>query len=185
MTAETLKDFPALFCRELARCTHGQMQLVLTDRADLSSASLPSHKRILEIPVQGGLNSSGMLILLSSSQEPDDWYPLQETQMVADPCGLILWAFEFVSSASLPAHRPDVRDLASLTEQEREVLLFMCRGLRPQDMAQRLKVKGESVDRYKRQVRTKLRAEHDLQVPLVAFLSGLFSPLTDLRDEND
>lgn len=179
MTPETRKNFPVLFCRQLALCTHGQIQLVLTERDDLLSEQLSLLKRSFKTSVQYG-RSYGILALLSPPQEPDDWHvAVNHTKMLARVCGFILWMFEFACSVPLPLFRPDARTIDSLTERERDVLRLLCQGWSLQEIAQRLGIEEATVERHQRQVRVKLRARHELEIPLIAFLSGFFSPLTD------
>jgi DNA-binding CsgD family transcriptional regulator len=61
----------------------------------------------------------------------------------------------------------------------------MCQGKSAQEIARRIGIGTESVDRYQLQIRTKLNVEHELQVPLAARMARFFSPLTDLQDEAD
>jgi len=186
LTLESDRDFSSLFCRELDRCTYGQIQLVLTDRDDLKGMLPSLNEQSLKTYVRFGRKTYGALVLVSLPEEPTSRQAaLSQMPLLARMCGCLLWMFEFACSAPLPLYIPDAQHTPSLTDRERNVLKLMCRWCSAQEIAQRLGIEVESVERYKRQVRTKLGVEHELKVPLMAYLSGLFSPLTDLRNEGD
>ncbi len=189
MTLETCQDFPAILCRDLALCSQGQVQLVLAGRRDLRNEQLSLRKESINIPVQGGGNSSGMLILLSPPQEPADrLMTVQYMKMLAGVCRFLLSMFGFTSAVLLPLHGSGVRTAPALTEREREILKLLCQGYNLRQIAQRLDIEPETVGRHKRRIDDKLEVPrelemaHHLEVTVLAYLSGLFSPLTDLRD---
>jgi DNA-binding CsgD family transcriptional regulator len=187
MTLETCQDFPALFCRDLALCSQGQIQLVLAGRNDLTNEQLSLHKESIKIPVQGRSNNSGMLILLSPPQEAADRLKtVQYMKMLAGVCRFLLSMFGFTASVLLPLQRADVRNVPQLTEREREVLKLLCQGCNLRQIAQRLDIEKATVEKHKQRIRVKLEvpheleASHNLEISVIAYLSGLFSPLTDL-----
>src|SRR5579885_3718980 len=127
MTLETCQDFPAILCRDLALCSQGQVQLVLAGRRDLRNEQLSLRKESIKIPVQGGGNNSGMLILLSPPQEPADrLMTVQYMKMLAGMCRFLLSMFGFMAPVLLPLHRADARTVPQLTGREREVLKLLC-----------------------------------------------------------
>ena len=187
MTLETCQDFPAILCRDLALCSQGQVQLVLAGRRDLRNEQLSLRKESINIPVQGGGNSSGMLILLSPPQEPAErLLAVQYMKMLAGVCRLLFSMFGCTASVLLPLQRSSVRTVPQLTEREREVLQLLCQGCNLRQIAQRLDIEQETVGRHKRRIDHKLEVPHELEiahnleVSVLAYLSGLFSPLTDL-----
>ena len=187
MTLETCQDFPAILCRDLALCSQGQVQLVLAGRRDLRNEQLSLRKESIKIPVQGGGNSSGMLILLSPPQEPADrLMTVQYMKMLAGVCRFLLSMFGFTSAVLLPLHGVGVRTAPALTDREWEVLKMLCQGCSNQQIAQRLGIERATVEKHKQRIRIKLEVPHELEtshnleISVLAYLSGLFSPLSDL-----
>jgi DNA-binding CsgD family transcriptional regulator len=185
MTIEGCKGFPERLCHELARCTQGQIHLVLTARNDVRDAPVLNEEGF-KTYVRFGNDTYGWLVLPSAPDQSQEWYPTPgQRQMLASICGCLLWMFEFACSVPLPAQRPDERKDIALTRREREVLRLMCQGKSSQEIARRIGIGTESVERYQLQIRTKLNVEHELQIPLAARMARFFSPLTDLQDETD
>ncbi len=187
MTLETCKDFSALFCRELAFCSQGRILLMLAERADLRNEPFSTNKESFKVPVQSRGNGSDMLILLSPPQEPAErLLAVQYMKMLAGVCRLLFSMFGFTASVLLPLQRSSVRTVPQLTEREREVLQLLCQGCNLRQIAQRLDIEQETVGRHKRRIDHKLEVPHELEiahnleVSVLAYLSGLFSPLTDL-----
>lgn len=191
LTLESGRDFPALFCRELAFYTHGQIQLMLMGRNDLRGEQIPLNKRSFKTTVQGE-RTYGMLVLLFAPQEADAWHvAVKHTEMLARVCGLLLWMFEFTCSVLLPLRGKDELRIASLSPREQDVLRLLCQGWNFQAIGQRLGIQKETVERHQREIRAKLREPYEpetayaLEASVLAYLSGFFSPLTDLCDTED
>lgn len=185
LTLQSAREFPALFCRELALCSHEQLQLVLIERDDFKSK--PLFLQGLKTFVEGG-RRYGTLILLSPPREPDDLpIAISRMQMLALVCGLMLWLFELTCSVQLSLHSPDGLQIASLSPREQKVLQLLCQGWRFQEIAQRLDILEATVERHQRGIRAKLREPDEpktayaLEASVLAYLAGFFSPLTDLQ----
>jgi len=92
-----------------------------------------------------------MLILLSPPQEAADrLMTVQYMKMLAGMCRFILSMFGFTSAVLLPLHGSGVRTAPALTDRERETLKLICQGWSNQQIAQRLDIEKETVERHKR-----------------------------------
>ena len=63
---------------------------------------------------------------------------------------------------------------------------MLCQGCSNQQIAQRLGIERATVEKHKQRIRIKLEVPHELEtshnleISVLAYLSGLFSPLSDL-----
>ncbi len=186
MAVEGCKSFPERLCQEVARCTRGQIQLVLNVRNHLKDAPAPNEEGF-KTYVRFGSETYGWLVLLSASEQAEEWYPTPgQRQMLAGICGLMLWMFEFACSVLLPLRETERLKSVRLSPREQEVLQLLCQGWRFQDIVRQLDMEEATVQRYQRSIRASLKEplEPDtvsaLEVSVLAYLAGLFSPLTDM-----
>ena len=185
MTVEGCKDFPDRLCHELARCTRGQIQLVLAERNHLKDAPAPNEEGF-KTYVRFGSETYGWLVLLSAPDQSEEWYPTPgQRQMLAGICGLMLWMFEFACSVLLPLRQTEGLKGVRLSPREQEILQLLCQGWRFQEIARQLGVEEATVQRYQRGIRASLKEPLEpervcaLEVSVLAYLAGLFSPLAD------
>ncbi|SRR5579885_575621 len=185
MSVEGCKDLPERLCRELDRCTQGQIQLVLNARQDIRDAPTPNEEGF-RTPVRFGSATYGWLMLPPASDQSEQWYPTPEQrQMLAALCGFMLWIFEFACSALLPLREIEKLKRVRLSPREQEILQLLCQGWRFQEIARQLGVEEATVQRYQRGIRASLKEPLEpervcaLEISVLAYLAGLFSPLAD------
>ncbi|MEV0090164.1 response regulator transcription factor [Streptomyces sp. NPDC050738] len=78
--------------------------------------------------------------------------------------------------ASRPEPAPPVRELAAITEREREVLGLVGRGLSNQEIAARLHITVATTKSHVARLFTKLDARDRVQLVIIAYETGLAAP---------
>src|SRR5579885_845154 len=97
----------------------------------------------------------------------------------------LLWIFEFACSALLPLREIEKLKRVRLSPREQEILQLLCQGWRFQEIARQLGVEEATVQRYQRGIRASLKEPLEpervcaLEISVLAYLAGLFSPLAD------
>lgn len=180
------EDFPARLQREIAQSTQGWIALFLMKQDDLrltpSSQDAEKHTQL----VQYGRKIYGILSFSLSQQDPAlRQQELEGTRLMAKTCAEILHHFELSFMMFNLSPLPDQLTLATLTRRQLQVLRLLCQGCDLAEIARQLHIGQATAEKHRQLVYAKLGAKNSLDVPLIAYRTGLFSPLADTQSDSN
>lgn len=182
MVGRVRADFPARPCREVASCTQGRVRLLLTKPDDSGTLEMPTDAEQQVLPVQFGRKLYGILIFSLWQQEPAlQEQELEGTRSLARTCAELLRHFELASMV----FNGSLLTVASLTRRQFQVLRLICQSCSLSEIARQLHITLDTAEKHRQHIYSRLGVKGDLDVRLLAFRAGLFSPVSDMRHASD
>lgn len=167
-------------CQEVAQITRGQVQLSLHCREiAVPSPQQSSPTGTISFPVQFGDLNYGTLYVQNDPVHPTQpIIPSVTVHLLRLICGFILHDLENSALLQFQYKHLEAQAIAKpLSPRQREILNFLCRGYDQETIARILNIELSTVDSHRQRIYEKLQVHSRQELLLVAFRTGLFSPL--------
>lgn len=167
-------------CQEVAQITRGQVQLSLHCRETaVPSPQQSSPTGTISIPFQFGDLNYGTLYVQNDPVHPTQpIIPSVTVHLLRLICSSILHDLENSALLQFQYQHLESQETAKpLTSRQREILNFLCRGYDLETIARILNIELTTVDSHRQRIYEKLQVHSRQEMLLVAFRTGLFSPL--------
>lgn len=168
-------------CQKVSLVTYGQVQLVLIQSVTDINIS-PTSASVISFPVHFVNRTYGKLYVAPDPCQPTrPALPLSIIHTLAQTCGWFLYTCEVTALRQGQYKQIAYQVSASLTKQERNILLLMCRGKTKDEIAEVLSISPRTVSTHKQNIYQKLGVHSERDALLAAYHHGLFSPLEEFK----
>jgi DNA-binding CsgD family transcriptional regulator len=164
---------------EVPRITCGRAQLCLGRQRTLKRGELPP-TTLITLPVQFGNIIYGTLCIAfdpAHTEQPS--IPMLVARLLAQVCSWFLYTLEQSSFLQGQCQQLDYQIQGQLTKRERQVLDLMCRGKNQDAIAEILCISPATVGKHRQHIYEQLGVHCERDAILVAYQTGLFSPIQD------
>jgi len=133
---------------------------------------------MISFPVQfHDLNYGTLYVQHDPAHPTQPIIPSATVYLLTQICGYILHALEVSAFLQLQYRHLESQAVEPLTDRQREVLQLLCCGYDSKAIAELLHIASTTVGTYRQRLYEKLHVHHEHDLLLVAFRTGLFSPL--------
>ena len=169
----------AILCNEVKFITQERAQLCLSRQRTLKKGHFPA-STLITLPVQFSNIVYGTLCITFDpvhTEQPS--VPLPIALLLAQVCSWLLYTLEQSSFLQGQCQKLDYQIHGPLTKREREVLGLMCQGYNQEAIAELLCISPATVGKHRQHIYEQLGVHSEHDAILVAYHTGLFSPIDD------